>query len=64
MHRIIKFNQNAWLNAYIDMNTDLIKKAKDQTFSWWIMPFLEKLWKMPENTEILNLSQQKDEGFI
>ena len=33
MHRIIKFNQNAWLNAYIDMNTDLIKKAKDQTFS-------------------------------
>ena len=64
MHRIIKFNQNAWLNAYIDMNTDLIKKAKDQIFSWWIMPFLEKLWKMPENTEILNLSQQKDEGFI
>ena len=23
-----KFNENAWLKPYIDMNTDLIKKAK------------------------------------
>ena len=27
-HRLIKFNQNAWLKPYIDMNTDLKKKAK------------------------------------
>ena len=26
---MIKFNQNAWLKAYTDMNTDLRKKAKD-----------------------------------
>ena len=26
---MIKFNQNAWLKPYIDMNTDLRKKAKD-----------------------------------
>ena len=26
-HKMIKFNQNAWLKPYIDMNTDL-KKSK------------------------------------
>ena len=25
---MIKFNQNAWLKPYIDMNTDLTKKKK------------------------------------
>ena len=29
LHRIIKFNQNAWLKPYIDMNTDQRKKAKN-----------------------------------
>ena len=28
LHKVIKFNQNAWLKPYIDMNTDLIKKNK------------------------------------
>ena len=28
VNRVIKFNQNAWLKPYIDINTDLKKKQK------------------------------------
>ena len=29
VHRVIQFNQEVWLNPYIDMNTELRKKAKN-----------------------------------
>ena len=29
VHRMIKFNQKAWLRTYIDMNTKLRQKAKN-----------------------------------
>ena len=28
VHKVIKFNQNAWLKPYIDMNTGLKKSKK------------------------------------
>ena len=29
-HRVIKFNENAWLKSYIGINMDLRKKSKKQ----------------------------------
>ena len=29
VHKVIGFNQNAWLKPYTDMNTNLKKKAKN-----------------------------------
>ena len=29
LHRVIKFNQNAWLKVYVDMNANLKKQAKN-----------------------------------
>ena len=29
VHRVIIFNENAWLKEYIDMNTDLRKETKN-----------------------------------
>ena len=62
---MIKFNQNAWLKAYIDMNTDL-KKTKN-VFDKDLFRLMKNavFWKNNGKcgkTEILNLAQHKEEG--
>ena len=50
VHRVIIFNQKAWLNSYIDMKKDLRKNTKND-----FKKDLEKLWKMWEDMEISSL---------
>ena len=68
VRRVIEFNQNAWLKPYIDINTNLRKKAKDDFEKHFkLMKYAvsgKKPWKMLKNTEISNLSQQKGEEVI
>ena len=50
LHRVIQFNQNAWFEPYIDMNTKLGKKAKNdfekEFFKLMINAVFGELWKM------------------
>ena len=50
VHRIIQFNQNAWLKLYIDMNNKVRKETKNDFekdfFKLMNMLFLERLWKI------------------
>ena len=59
VNNVTKFNQRALLKQYINLNTFLIKAAKSDFkkdfFKLMNNSVLEKLWKMLENIEILNI---------
>ena len=48
-HRVIEFNENAWLKPYIDMNTDLREKAKND--------FEKYFFKLMNNAAFANAMQ-------
>ena len=62
---MIRFNQNARPKPYKDKNAELRKKAKIdfKKYSFKLVN-LEKLLKMLENIEMLNLLLQKEEETI
>ena len=66
VHKVIKFDQNAWLKQYTDINTDLRKKAKNnfEKFFKLMNAVFGKTMKNVKNIDILNLPSSKEEGII
>ena len=65
---MIKFNQNVWLKSYIDMNTDLRKKAKKDfgkdIFKLMNNAVFAKTMKNLRKHGDVKIFQWKEEGII
>ena len=55
VHRVIQFNQEAWLKEYIDMNTELRKKAvSDSESNFFKLMNNSVFGRMLESNALLN----------
>ena len=67
VHRVIKFNQEAWLKLYIDINT---AKKKSKKWFWkrffWVSmnSAVFELWTMWENRDIKVVTAEAGRNFL
>ena len=69
VYRLIKFNQNAYLKAYIDMNTDLRKKGKTDFkkdfFKWMNNAFFgETMENVRKHRDIKHITTERRRNYL